>query len=152
MRKASHGLLSAPAAATPGATEKQRRASVLMRQHLMFFNEADVDGDSALDFEEFVAALPENVRTAYPQRKLRQFFRLADEDGSGSITMSEFVTWSLAMASRHGLDSARSERLVSDAALDQRLEDGRRRQAAIKVQSLVRGRATRKKQRMASQP
>ena len=57
MRKASHGLLSAPAAAsaTPGATEKQRRASVLMRQHLMFFNEADVDGDSALDFDEFVA-------------------------------------------------------------------------------------------------
>ena len=84
MRKAPHGLLSAPAAAsaTPGATEKQRRASVLMRQHLMFFNEADVDGDSALDFDEFVAALPENVRTAHPQRKLRQFFRLADEDGS----------------------------------------------------------------------
>ena len=53
---------------------------------------------------------------------------------------------------RHGLDSARSERLVSDDALDQRLEDRRRRQAAIKVQSLVRGRATRKKQRMASQP
>ena len=83
MRKAPHGLLPAPAAATPGATEKQRRASVLMRQHLMFFNEADVDGDSALDFEEFVSALPENVRTAHPLRKLRQFFEPEEPDCGG---------------------------------------------------------------------
>ena len=94
MRKASHGLLSAPAAATPGATEKQeRRASVLMRQHLMFFNEADVDGDSALDFDEFVAALPENVRTAHPRTGDVGRQRLRCSRSSGDVRRARSSAW-----------------------------------------------------------
>jgi Ca2+-binding EF-hand superfamily protein len=77
---------------------KAREAMILMRQHVMFFHEADKMGNLCLEFDEFEAELPDLVRQKHSQQELLRWFRLADKDGRGSITMAKFVEWSVTMA------------------------------------------------------
>lgn len=62
------------------------------------FNEADVDGDENLSFNEFYEVLPPDVREHTPAEVLRDVFELADVDKDGAITQDEFFFWSLGMA------------------------------------------------------
>eukprot|EP00325_Prymnesiales_sp_UTEX-LB-985_P031941 CAMPEP_0174738490 /NCGR_PEP_ID=MMETSP1094-20130205/70021_1 /TAXON_ID=156173 /ORGANISM="Chrysochromulina brevifilum, Strain UTEX LB 985" /LENGTH=504 /DNA_ID=CAMNT_0015941913 /DNA_START=66 /DNA_END=1581 /DNA_ORIENTATION=+ len=78
--------------------DSQRDEESLMRQHMIFFQDADENGDMKLNFDEFTKALPENIRQNTAQDKVRSWFDLADKDGNGEVTMAEFVLWSISMA------------------------------------------------------
>ena len=73
---------------------------MLARQHSMFFTEADANNDGVLDFNEFVAALPEGIRQSTPNAELERLFQVLDKDGSGSISRDEHVLWTLSAAQR----------------------------------------------------
>ena len=48
------------------------------------FSEADVDGNQLLDFDEFLALQPAEVRDKHSVESIREWFDTADADGSGS--------------------------------------------------------------------
>ena len=67
------------------------------------FSEADVDGNQLLDFDEFLALQPAEVRDKHSVESIREWFDTADADGSGSLSVNEFFAWSLTNASAlHG--------------------------------------------------
>ena len=76
----------------------RKKAMVLMRQHMMFFHEADSGGNLEIEYDEFVAALPKHVQRSQAEPTLRQWFNLADRSQSGKLTMAQFVEWSATMA------------------------------------------------------
>ena len=71
----------------------------MMRQHAMFFSEADANDDGQLDYDEFVAAIPAHVRSKRTAEELRSWFELLDEDGTGSVGRDEHLAWALNAAS-----------------------------------------------------
>ena len=70
---------------------------ILVRQHVMFFHEADSTGSMSLDFVEFVAHLPDTIRHQHSEDELRRWFRLADKDEKGSMSIVDFIEWSTQM-------------------------------------------------------
>ena len=46
-------------------------------------DEADVDGNQLLDFDEFLALQPAEVRDKHSVESIREWFDTADADGSG---------------------------------------------------------------------
>ena len=60
------------------------------------FARHDEDGSGGLEFEEFVAAVRNDLEiaeVALPGDSLRRLFSAVDTDGSGSVDASEFVDW-----------------------------------------------------------
>ncbi|KAL2016602.1 hypothetical protein VTK56DRAFT_3259 [Thermocarpiscus australiensis] len=52
-------------------------------------NEADVSGDGALSFDEFLAVMSHSARELDTEQELLNAFRVFDQDGSGSISSEE---------------------------------------------------------------
>ena len=70
---------------------------------LLRFSDADADGNMRLDFDEFHAMLPVEVRDEFDSAQLRAWFDAADLDGSGELSMSEYFVWTLRNATEtHG--------------------------------------------------
>ena len=76
---------------------KHRRNPLFMRALVLGFHEADRNGDEVLDYEEFIAALPSELRSA-DEATLREVFAMADADGDGTVTADEFFLWSLQLS------------------------------------------------------
>ena len=74
-------------------------ADAFVRHVQMFFQEADVNEDHELDWEEFYDALPFRVKEGHPQETIRSWFDTADLDRNGKVSLGEFVHWSLTAAS-----------------------------------------------------
>lgn len=67
------------------------------------FAEYDADGNQALDFEEFLAMMPDRVRSNHSSEEIQQWFKMADTSGDGTISVNEFFVWSLSNAAiKHG--------------------------------------------------
>ena len=67
------------------------------------FAEADVDGNQILDFDEFLALQPAEVRDRFSVSTIRSWFDMADTDKSGTLSINEFFAWSLSNAAAvHG--------------------------------------------------
>lgn len=77
----------------------EERAREAMRQHKTFLFDADADGDHALTFEEFVAALPSHIRDERALTDIRSWFDLIDADANGVVTLNEYFRWSLSASS-----------------------------------------------------
>ena len=60
----------------------------------MNFRSGDGDGDEELDFDEFVAMLPEPSRKRHTRAQIRDWFDTMDVDKSGKISMQEFFLFS----------------------------------------------------------
>ena len=73
--------------------------------HVHQFAEFDLDGNAALDFEEFYAMQPKAILDRFSVKDIRKWFEHADKDGSGTLSVNEFFIWSLRNASaQHGSD------------------------------------------------
>lgn len=94
------------------ASEKAKRAAAsknvaaTMRRNALAFQEADVDGDQKLEFDEWVSMLPATMRERRTVDQLRQIFNVADLDGDGTISLDEFFLWTLSLAAMQGGTSA----------------------------------------------
>jgi Ca2+-binding EF-hand superfamily protein len=75
----------------------RKKALVLVRQHVMFFHEADKNGELEIDYNEFVEELPDDVK-AHSKETLQAWFNLADRANAGKVSMAAFVEWSATMA------------------------------------------------------
>ena len=53
------------------------------------FAEADGDGNQLLDFDEFLALQPTDVRDKFSVAAIRAWFDAADPAGSGSLSVNE---------------------------------------------------------------
>ena len=51
--------------------------------------EVDADGNSTIDFHEFISLMTGNKNTNDSERELQEAFRVYDRDGSGFISASE---------------------------------------------------------------
>jgi Ca2+-binding EF-hand superfamily protein len=74
-------------------------SAALIRQYQAFFQEADVNEDHELDWDEFYDALPSHVKQSHSQETIRSWFDTADLDMNGKVSLGEFVQWSLTAAS-----------------------------------------------------
>ena len=72
-------------------------AAMLIRRFIMFFTEADEHGSQAIDFDQFVSALPYRVREQH-QADLRSWFELIDRNGDGLVALAECVHCGLSLA------------------------------------------------------
>ena len=80
-----------------------------MNQASMRFAEFDRDGNCHLDFDEFLAMQPKQMRTRFTTAEFRQWFESADVDQSGQLSVNEFFKWCMSSASQvHGGDSLES--------------------------------------------
>ncbi|KAI1868174.1 hypothetical protein JX265_006997 [Neoarthrinium moseri] len=52
-------------------------------------DEADVDGNGAIDFEEFLKLMSQKTAASNLESELREAFRVFDADGSGTISTAE---------------------------------------------------------------
>ena len=60
-------------------------------------------GNMKLDFEEFYAMQPKQVREDYSPDEILQWFQAADVNSDGSLSINEFFCWSLSNAAlQHG--------------------------------------------------
>ena len=62
------------------------------------FADHDQDGNLSLDFEEFYAMQPKNIRDSHSSEAIRAWFDAADTDGNGTLSIDEFFVWSLSNA------------------------------------------------------
>jgi Ca2+-binding EF-hand superfamily protein len=69
---------------------RQRENPLFLHALAMGFQEADLDGDSMLSFDEFVGAVPKDVRNSADAGALREIFDIADADGNGFVSPDEF--------------------------------------------------------------
>ena len=82
-----------------GNTNQSATTYSHMRQHQMFFQEADVNGDEELTCDEFFAALPPRIKQRHTAEEVSQWFGMMDADNNGTVTMGEFLQWSMVAAS-----------------------------------------------------
>lgn len=73
----------------------------LSRDAAAAFFEADVDGNEQLDFEEFMNAIPAELKKSMAIEQIRDLFESTDADGSGSISMDEFFLWTMSVVAHH---------------------------------------------------
>lgn len=70
------------------------------------FAEFDQDGNQKLDFDEFYAMQPQQIRDKFSVKDIRAWFHKADEDGNGTLCINEYFRWSLSNAvQQHGADA-----------------------------------------------
>lgn len=69
-----------------------------VKQSAYQFAEGDLDGNSSLSFEEFIAYLPSHIRSGRSPQQLRELFESADSNGDGVLTVSEFFMLALCNA------------------------------------------------------
>ena len=62
------------------------------------FSEYDVAGDRQLDWEAFLAMVPERVRKVHSIEQLRAVFSAADVDQDGILSLAEYFRWTMAKA------------------------------------------------------
>ena len=72
-------------------------AAMLIRRFVMFFTEADEHGSQAIDFDQFVSALPNRVREQH-QADLRSWFELINRNGDGLVALAECVHCGISLA------------------------------------------------------
>ena len=77
----------------------EQTARVLMRQHAMYFIEADTDQDGLIDCHEFVSTLPVHVVRSTNHSTLLAWFDLLDVDNDGKISRHDYLRWSFSAAS-----------------------------------------------------
>jgi len=112
---AAPGMASRNALAKEEAREGQKTADALShvvaagKHHSALFAENDVDGDQHLDYEEFLAMLPESIRSSCTPHQIRSWFNTVDADQSGAISINEFFMWTMAnSAAMHGATALKS--------------------------------------------
>ena len=54
-----------------------------------FAETAELDDDASLDFEEFLAMQPRQLRDMHSTSTIREWFDAADTDGSGRLSVNE---------------------------------------------------------------
>ena len=65
------------------------------------FDEADVDGDQQIDYEEFcLYVMPIVEGVDYTKKDLKEWWGLLDIDGDGEITKDEFFMYALCAGAR----------------------------------------------------
>ena len=70
--------------------------------------EYDIDGDQRLDFEEWLAMQPRQLKERLGTDQMRAMFDAVDSDGGGSVSINEHFLWSLSKAKdRHGKKALR---------------------------------------------
>ena len=62
------------------------------------FSEYDVTGGRQLDWEAFLAMVPERVRKVHSIEQLRAVFSAADVDQDGVLNLAEYFRWTMAKA------------------------------------------------------
>ena len=62
------------------------------------FSEYDVTGGRQLDWEAFLAMVPERVRKVHSIEQLRAVFSAADVDQDGILSLAEYFRWTMAKA------------------------------------------------------
>lgn len=72
------------------------------------FAEADVDGNNALTFEEFMNMQPRCVLGAHSEHEIRNWFNSADTNKNGTVSINEFFMWTLQRHALTGMESLRS--------------------------------------------
>jgi len=72
-------------------------AAMLIRRFVMLFTEADEHGSQAIDYDQFVSALPNRVRDQH-QADLRPWFELIDRNGDGLVALAECVHCGISLA------------------------------------------------------
>ena len=95
-RRFTHHLI---ANMLPDAQSRAVENEVLMRKHAISFKALDKDGDDAITFEEFLAAMPARILDMRSVAEIRSWFDIIDADSSGAVTMDEFFRWSLSATS-----------------------------------------------------
>ena len=78
-----------------------------LQRYSLRYAEADVDGDSELTFEEFVAMQPLRVREAHSEQDMRGWFESADTDHNGTVSINEFFMWTMKMHSMSNMEAVR---------------------------------------------
>ena len=79
--------------------KQAEQAHAFVRDHHIFFEEADTNEDLALSLDEFIAALPHRVRSTHSYDEIVGWFDSIDADGDGVVTSDEFFYWSMGAAS-----------------------------------------------------
>ena len=75
----------------------------MVRDLARSFAGADTDGNHRLSFDEFLNAVPAEMRTNKSTTQLQQMFANVDADGSGTVSIDEFFIWTLSFArTSHG--------------------------------------------------
>ena len=86
-----------------------------MQKDAILFAEYDQNMDRKIDFGEFLALQPKDVRDAFGAEEIRVWFDAADVDRDGTLSIFEFFRWSAAKASkRHGAEMLESAFHVYD--------------------------------------
>ena len=70
----------------------------MVRDLARSFAGADTDGNHRLSFDEFLNAVPAEMRTNKSTTQLQQMFANVDADGSGTVSIDEFFIWTLSFA------------------------------------------------------
>ena len=67
----------------------------MVRDLARSFAGADTDGNHRLSFDEFLNAVPAEMRTNKSTTQLQQMFANVDADGSGTVSIDEFFIWTM---------------------------------------------------------
>jgi Ca2+-binding EF-hand superfamily protein len=77
------------------AARKTRESLEHIRKRVIDFQEADVNHDNELTFDEWVMMLPSATRTSHSVTELRKWFRMLDTDDGGTVSWDEYFLWAV---------------------------------------------------------
>jgi hypothetical protein len=85
-----------------------RRVAQTTQRVALRFAEADLDGDNALDWREFLSVQPASLRARHSEDTLHGWFEALDPSSRGTVSIYEFFMWALLKVVIESVDGLRA--------------------------------------------